>query len=382
MKILVLCYEYPPVGGGGGRVAANVAAELVKRGHEVRVVTARVGDLPSRDRVNGVDVIRSHAFRRSADTCSVPEMALYVAAGLLPALREARRWKPDVAHAHFAVPSGAVAWPVSLLTGVPLVLTAHLGDVPGGVPEQTESLFRLVNPIARLIWRHARAVTTVSRHVAGLARAAYGIECRVIPNGMPARAPTPPRVNNPRQFIFAGRLSVQKNPLLALRALARTSPNWKLDVIGDGPLGPEMRAEARRLNLSDRVTFHGWLPADAVSARMASADVLLMTSLHEGLPMVAVEALQHGLAIVGSAIGGMTDVVDDGSNGYLCPLDAAAFANRLDLLLSDGSRLGSQREASLRKARAFDLAATVDAYESVLSEVAGLAGAASKSGRK
>jgi hypothetical protein len=75
-----------------------------------------------------------------------------------------------VIHAHFAVPTGALAFPVSRLTGIPYVLTAHLGDVPGGVPEQTAHLFRLVNPLARILWKSAARVTAVSSFVAGLAR--------------------------------------------------------------------------------------------------------------------------------------------------------------------------------------------------------------------
>ena len=78
MKILVVNYEYPPVGGGGGRVAARVAVELARRGHEVRVQTSRTGNLPARQMVGGVDVRRVYSFRRQADTCSVPEMAGYV----------------------------------------------------------------------------------------------------------------------------------------------------------------------------------------------------------------------------------------------------------------------------------------------------------------
>ena len=54
-----------------------------------------------------------------------------------------------------------------------------------------------------------------------------------------------------------------------------------------------------------------------------------MPSLHEGLPMVAIEALQRGLAIVGSQIGGMRDVVEEGRNGFLCELSPAAFAQKL-----------------------------------------------------
>ena len=371
VKILTLCYEYPPVGGGGGRVAARVASQLALRGHQVQVQTAGVGRLPRREIIDGVEVFRAPSFRRREDTCTVPEMALYIATSFWPALRLARGGKPDVIHAHFAVPTGVVACPVAALSGVPCVLTAHLGDVPGGVPEQTAGLFRLVNPFARLIWRRASRATAVSQHVASLAREAYGIDCRIIPNGIEIREKAPIRVHSTVRFLLAGRLSVQKNPLLALRALSRIKDaSWRLDVVGDGPLLPEVQQTARELQIADRVRLHGWLPAEGVQKMMEDADVLLMPSLHEGLAMAAVEALQYGLAIVASRVDGMRDVVEEGVNGFLCGFDDREFASALQRLLADPVLLTQMRESSRQRVGSFDIRRSVDAYEEVLLEAA------------
>ena len=369
MKILVLCYEYPPIGGGGGRVAAQVAASLARRGHEVRVLTAGMRHLPRRETRDRVEVLRPPSFRRREDTCSVPEMALYLASNLFPVLREARNWRPDVIHAHFAVPTGPLALAAKMFTGIPYVLTAHLGDVPGGVPEQTDHLFRFLGPFVSPVWRGARRVTAVSRFVAGLANKAYGVAPIVIPNGVRQIAHNEMRVHSPRRIVMAGRLSIQKNPLLAMEALALIKEmDWSLDVVGDGPLKSDMRALAEELGIGERVTQHGWISSDRVAQLMAEADILLMPSLHEGLPMVAIEALQHGLAIVGSRIAGMRDIVEEGVNGFLCELSPAAFAQKLREVLADGEMLEKMRRASHELAGEFDLEKTVTAYEGVLEE--------------
>ena len=369
VKILVLCYEYPPIGGGGGRVAAQVAAGLVRRGHEVRVLTAGMRHIPRREMRDRVKVVRPQSFRRREDTCSVPEMALYLASNLFPVLREARHWRPDVIHAHFAVPTGPLALAVKVFAGIPYVLTAHLGDVPGGVPEQTDHLFRLLGPFVIPVWRGARRVTAVSRFVAELASKAYGVTPIVIPNGVRQIAHKQLRVHSPRRIVMAGRLSIQKNPLLAIEALALIKEmDWSFDVVGDGPLGSEMRALAEQLGIGERVTQHGWISGVQVAQLMAEADILLISSLHEGLPMVAIEALQHGLAIVGSRIAGMQDIVEVGINGFLCALSPAVFAQRLRELLADEEMLERMRRASLELAGDFDLEKTVTAYESVLEE--------------
>ena len=367
LKILVLCYEYPPIGGGGGRVAAQVASSLARRGHAVRVLTGGMRHLPRREVRDLVEVVRPFSFRRREDTCTVPEMALYLATGFFPVLRESRKWRPDIVHAHFAVPTGPLALVAKLLTGVPYVLTAHLGDVPGGVPEQTEHLFRLIGPLVKPVWRAARHVTAVSRFTAELAARAYGVEPTVIPNGVPPIPPPQVRVHSPPRIIMAGRLSIQKNPLLALEALALIGNlDWSFDVVGDGPLGPDVRALAKKSGLGGRVILHGWISNARLADLMSGADILLMPSLNEGLSMVAIEALQHGLAIVASRIGGMRDVVEEGRNGFLCELSPGAFAQKLGALLADASLLERMRHASRQMAGDYDLEKTVVAYENVL----------------
>ena len=338
MRILTLSYEYPPIGGGGGRVAKNIAEQMALRGHEVRVQTAALGWHSTRERTAGVEICRTASGRRAPDTCAVHEMGLYVATSFLPALSHLRNWKPDVMHAHFAVPTGLLAWAAHRLTGAPYVLTAHLGDVPGGVPDQTERIFRFIDPIARQIWQRAAAVTAVSSFVQDLAERAYGRRPVRILNGIDLSAELAPasRAGPDRQLVFVGRFNPQKRPLFLIEALARLhARNWSLTMIGDGPLMGGVRARIRELRLESRVTLTGWLDAPEVRRHLHHSDILCIPSASEGLPVAAIEALQHGLAIVGSAIPGLADVVEDEINGSLAPLDDhAAFSRKIDRLLS------------------------------------------------
>jgi glycosyltransferase involved in cell wall biosynthesis len=369
MRILVLCYEYPPIGGGGGRVAQSIATEMVKRGHEVRVQTAALGWRSQRETIDGVAIHRAASGRRAPDTCRVHEMAAYCATSFFPTLRHSRKWKPDVIHAHFAVPTGLLAWAVHRLTGVPYVLTAHLGDVPGGVPEQTDSLFQLITPVARQVWHHAAAATAVSSFVQELAERAYGRKVERILNGIDLGdqlLPPPQDVRRTRHFVFVGRFNPQKNLIFLVNVLAQLrSSNWHATFIGDGP----DRAEVERLiaakSLGNRIRLTGWLPAAGVSEVLRAGDVLCMPSLSEGLPVAAIEGLKHGLAIVASAIPGVRDVVEHGVNGYSLHLDES-YAHKLEWLLESDSTLYAMKHASWNKARAFDLTLVASEYERVL----------------
>jgi glycosyltransferase involved in cell wall biosynthesis len=353
-------------------VAASVAEGLVQSGHEVRVVSAGLRHLPREAVLNGVTVLRPQSFRRREDTCSVPEMALYLLTAFFPAWNKCRTWKPDVIHAHFVVPTGALAFALHKLTGIPYVLTAHLGDVPGGVPEQTDSLFRVLGPFIQPIWKNAAAVTAVSGFVADLAVKNCGVRAAVFLNGVPMIPPPATlKAGNPPRIVMLGRLSVQKNPLLAIQALALVKDlPWHFEVIGEGPLSEAMRNLVRSCALEDRVTFSGWLAGEDVSKRLVMADVLLMTSTSEGLPMAGIEALRHGLAIVGSRIGGLSDVIDDGTNGFFCDLTPQAFGHSLRSILIDSDSLVRMRRASLSKALAFNLPDRVRDYEALLADSA------------
>lgn len=374
MKILVLCYEYPPVGGGGGRVAASVAEGLVREEHEVQVVSAGLRHLPRKMMVNGVTIHRPESFRKREDTCSVFEMALYLLTAFFPALRICRTWRPDVIHAHFVVPTGALAFALHFLTGIPYVLTAHLGDVPGGVPEQTDLLFRVLGPFIKPIWKSASAVTAVSGFVADLAAKNCGVHPSIILNGV-SMIPPPLSLapGSPPRILMLGRLSVQKNPLLAIRALSLLKDlPWHFEIIGEGPLAPALRELVRECELEDRVTFSGWLSGDEVARRLAVTDILLMTSTSEGLPMAAIEALRHGVAIVGSRIGGLCDVIEENKNGFFCDLTPEVFAKTLKQLLCGADFLLNMKRASLAKAQSFNLPDRVRDYEAVLQKASPL----------
>jgi glycosyltransferase involved in cell wall biosynthesis len=299
-------------------------------------------------------------------------MGLYCLTSFLPTLRHIREWKPDVIHAHFAMPTGMVAWAIHCIAGVPYVLTAHLGDVPGGVPEQTDKLFKLIGPIARQVWKDAAAATAVSSFVQELAENAYQRPVERILNGIDLRdrPASPSAVRPTRHFLFVGRFNPQKNLPFLINAFAHlTEKNWRATIVGDGP----DRAAAERLieqhGLADRVTLPGWLPAEKVAEIMRDADVLCLPSLSEGLPVAAVEALKHGLAIVASDIPGVRDVVEDSVNGFRLPLDDS-YAQKLSSLIQSDDTLQAMKQASWEKARAFDIQSIADRYEDVIGKSA------------
>jgi glycosyltransferase involved in cell wall biosynthesis len=373
MRVLTLIHEYPPIGGGGGHVAQDVARGLVRLGHEVCVLAPHMNGLATHSFDEGVHLVRVPSFRRKAFVGDLPAMSGYVFTGFFAGLWLIFRFHPQVIHVHFAVPAGFLAWILSKLTGIPYVLTSHLGDVPGGVPEKTDRWFRWIYPFTPRIWRDAAAVTAISDFTRHLALSHYPVEIKVIPNGieMDTHRNDLLKINQPPQIVFAGRFVPQKNPVLIPQILyALRDLDWHCVMIGDGEFHAETIQEIALLGLQGRFTLPGWMLPEEVMSILKQSDILLLPSHVEGIPLVGLQSLANGLAIVASRVGGMMEIVAEGENGFLhVPYDVQGFIESLRKLLTNSELLLRARKASLQISSKFDMPNVLREYERVFTAI-------------
>ncbi len=390
-RILVLNYEYPPIGGGAGEVSKFLAEGYARRGHWVRVLTARWGDLPSSETVDEhLQIRRIFAFRKAKDHCTVPQMMAFAALAIPSAVRLAFRWRPHVIHCHFAIPVGSVAWVVERLRGIPFIVTLHGGDVRGFVPEQTDRYFRLVAPMARRIVRRARYAVAVSEGLRALAAQSYSdARLTVIPNGVdvetfrpdPAKGSAPGSGPEERpstvRIVAAARFTPQKglHRLIEAVQILRESrvDGFTVDIYGGGPLEGELKALSTRLGTDDRVRFPGWISRADLACALGHADVFAIPSEIEGMPVACLQAMASGLAIVGSRTTGIEEVVADRINGLLVEVgDVRALSAALERLIRDRELLARMGAESRRIAcEQFRWEVIVDRYLELLSQSVG-----------
>jgi glycosyltransferase involved in cell wall biosynthesis len=160
----------------------------------------------------------------------------------------------------------------------------------------------------------------------------------VLPNAVPAPAGRNEPHSGPCRLLFLGELGARKGvpELLAAFADPRLAQlDWSAVVAGNGDVdGCRRRAEA--LGIADRVTFPGWVDRSAAARLLGDADVLVLPSHGEGLPMSLLEAMSHGLAIVTTSVGSIGEAVSDGESALFVPVgDAAALASALARLIGD-----------------------------------------------
>lgn len=151
------------------------------------------------------------------------------------------------------------------------------------------------------------------------------------------------------RLVYVGRLAAAKGlPILlqSMAALKLTYEDVQLTVVGDGSDRAELEARAASLELSDRIDFVGYQSPAAVRQYLRAADVFVMSSFAEGVPVVLMEAMMTGLPVVATQIAGVSELVEESVNGYLVPpSDVEALTDRLGRLLSDGElrqRLGDR----------------------------------------
>jgi glycosyltransferase involved in cell wall biosynthesis len=145
---------------------------------------------------------------------------------------------------------------------------------------------------------------------------------------------------------------------------------WQCIMLGDGPLLGEVKRVIALHNMNERFSIPGWVTTQEVLEYFAHSDLLFMPSLSEGLPVVGLQALAMGLAIVASTAGGNVDLVKPGYNGFLADSgDRQALSGALRSLLSDRNALQKARQASRDLSDRFDIKTVVDRYETIFREI-------------
>lgn len=202
---------------------------------------------------------------------------------------------------------------------------------------------------------------------------------QVSPHGIPAdkvkldheSAQDPPRI------LFVGSILRGKGIDLLLKVATRLQQSYHLDLVGQGNGFEKYQKMAQKLNLTETVTFHGWVsPADVDQFYRQARLVTFTSRAPESFGLVGVEAMAHGCPVVGFDVGGVSTWLKDGVNGYLLPEgDLDGFARRVDQLLADAEmaeRLGNDARQYVLEHFTYDH--YVEQFTTLLDELAGAHG--------
>jgi len=380
LKILMYDYEYPPIGGGGGVSHHLIAAELAQR-HEVTVVTSAFQDLPRREVVDGVEVLRVPVLgREERAVASMISMLTYPPAAMLGS-QALRHRSFDIINSHFVVPTGPGSLAASWWLRLPHVQTIHGGDIFDPSKKMSPHLHFSTRWVVRQVLRRSAAVVAQSSDTRSNARRFYGrdLEIDLIPLSIKVPAHVPEATRRelglpPDVFlgVTVGRLLARKRLDRLLRSLtAPACSATHLVIVGEGPKRAELELLVSELHLEGRVHFVGWVEETTKWQMLRVADTYLSSTEHEGYGLVFLEAMAMGLPIIAPDQGGHLDFLEDGRTGFIVPSgDIEALSEAVGRLAGDPDLLDRMgRENRARFERDHRIEATAERYEELFDRV-------------
>jgi glycosyltransferase involved in cell wall biosynthesis len=326
MNLLLVNYEYPPIGGGAGNATYFLANAFCRKGISTVVLTSSFADARGHTKENGVDVYRVPAFRRFVDRSGfIEKLAFAIIAGSR-ANQIVRTHGIERMMVFFTLPCGPVGYWVKRSQGIPYLVLLRGGDVPGWTDE-LDTIHRITKSIRRSILRNASAVIANDRGLARLSMDADPYPVDVIPNGVdtdyfvPASHHAKPDVFH---ILFVGRFAGQKNLFYLLDQYSKLTSAFPgktiLDMVGDGPQMQALKQHATGSYLEESVKWHGWVSKDRLKELYGIANCFVNPSLYEGMPNTVLEAMASGLPVVTSDVPGNNTLIQDGENGYIFDL--------------------------------------------------------------
>lgn len=334
-KILMINYEYPPVGGGTAKACRKVVDNLVEKDVKIHLLTSSPSDY-SKVSDEGLTVERLDVHKNRDHVWTFPEVFWFILKASYRVRKLAREKDFDFLHAWTGFPCGFVA----RFSGMPYIVSLRGGDVPG-FDERFNLFYPFLTPLIKNIWKNSEALIPNSKGLRDLAQQTLETEMTVIPNGIDTEK------FYPKESYSSGNGALRLVTVCRLTSIKRTSDiieaiqdmeNVRLDIIGTGNQEKDLKYLSEELGLESRVNFTGYVENDELPEHLNQADLFVLPSLNEGMSNAILEGMASGLPVITTDVGGSEELID--GNGFLVEKkDSAGISNVVEKYLEEPSLL-------------------------------------------
>lgn len=374
-RILIISHMYPnPVNPMAGIFVHNQAKALKREGAEVSVVVP-VPSFPFYPKWKGYRQLPKKTEKDGIAVYYVPTRMIpggfffqrygkYYTKALQKAVEEVHKAFPfDLIHCHTIYPDGYAGGELKKIWKVPVLSTIHGSDIML-YPKRKRSVYEQT---LRALKENDLVITVSDRLKEEAEKMHPELAAKTVYNGFDPEKFRPmdrlearKRLGLNREqkiLLFVGNLYPVKGVSYLLEAFSRIrqeSRDIHLYLIGDGPLRPRLENQAEESGLSEAVTFLGKKPYAEIPDWINSADVMVLTSLSEGLPSILLESMGCGRPMVATDVGGIKEILQDGKTGFLVlakDVDKIAGCLR-KILIDDPSLIATMGKNALDASRA------------------------------
>ena len=378
MKVLVIGSVYPRFHEDAEVPWLRTSiAHLKKAGLGIQVLAPAYKGLRTHE-IDGVKVNRfryapasweilTHEEGAPSKMASRPWLQLlaipYIISGFFKCIGICRKFRPDVIHAHWPFPHAYIALGAAKLFKIPLVLNFH------GAELLLIRKKKWVKPLLKFAIGQAQAVFANSSFTAGKIKALRNVDVEWSPYGTTLEsgstsagnggtsAIVPHPVNGKFKILFVGR-HIERKGICYLIEAAKHLPRdqFEIRIVGVGDLTDKLKAQAAEIADAAEIIFTGKLSPEELANEYRTANVFTLPAIvdskgdTEGLGVVLIEAMELGLPVVASNVGGIPDVVVDGESGILVPeKDPQALADAFKRLEANPALVQQLLEGSRKR---------------------------------
>lgn len=383
LTALLVNYEFPPIGGGGGTTTRFLAKYLTRLGVNVTVITSKPGKEDYFDHPDGFRVYYVGPTKNKLSTTHLPELARFILTIIYYGKSVVKLVKPDLIHCFFTLPSGACGLFYKKVFGIPYITSALGADVPGfNIGDWRLDVYHsITKSLSKAIWNNSSGIIANSNSLKSLCeKFSPKHKIGMITNGVDTETFYPSK-EKPQtsdvQLLYISRLTWQKGIETLIKACGilkeKGVHNYKLTVVGEGHLKGAMFSLIEKFNISDKVDFLGWKNLEELPEIYRNADIFILPSVMEGMPSVVLQAMACGLPIIASRVKGFEEILEENVNGLTAEYNnPTEFASAIEKLIKSPELRKTMSKNSYEKSKHFSWESIAKQYLEVYKTILGI----------